>query len=160
MSYNAQDRWVTLCWEIEEKLRCYTPVFGCWFMNHVIYFKLRKNNCCYKLSKLTFFSQKCQVWKKQWFWVELVNYWICLAFNWSYFCLILRLTTWCMNQQSETNTDIEHLREASFRWKAEKLFFSFFCSSGKDFRNLRRTKVLIAAEFGSRKLVNCLGKMQ
>ena len=52
------------CYSLDTKvhsnlLRCSTSVFffSCWLMNHVIYLKLRRNNCCYKLSKLTFFSQ-------------------------------------------------------------------------------------------------------
>ena len=46
--------------------RCFTSVsvVGCWLMNHVIYLKLRQNNCCYKLSKSTLFTQNGQVWKE------------------------------------------------------------------------------------------------
>ena len=45
-------------------------VFGCWLIKHAI-------KSCYKLSKLTFFTQNGQVWK----------FWICSAFNKSYFFL-------------------------------------------------------------------------
>ena len=46
-----------------------------------------KNNCCSKLSKLTFFNQNDQVWVK-----IVVILLICLAFNWNDLC---RWNDWC-----------------------------------------------------------------
>ena len=53
----------------------YLLVFGCWIMNHTI-------KGCYKLNKLTFFTQNGQVWK-----IIIIlsenncHFWICSAFN-------------------------------------------------------------------------------
>ena len=49
----------------------------------------------------TFFKPGNFEWKN-------LTFWVCLAFNKSYFCLSLRLITWFMSQQPKTNTDVEH----------------------------------------------------
>ena len=89
-------------------------VFGYWFMNLVIYLKLRRNYLLLQAEQINlFFSQNGQVLK---FWVKTLS-----------FCEFVQLLTrvifvsagdksWAKKQKN--NSDVEHL----WRWKSKHLF--------------------------------------
>ena len=82
--YDSKSKW--------RKSESFHIFYGCpylvvcfnWLLNHVIYFKLRKNFCCFKLCRFTkwkLFTFKMVVFFQQKpFWVKIsVIFWICSA---------------------------------------------------------------------------------